>query len=257
MATALKPIGHEDRLTIVDHLDELRSRLVICAVTLAVAFGLCFWQNSTLLDVLNKPLKDSTPTAQDSKGNGRLAQVAAAQQEVQKGLAATAKSLRVLARLDNLTPAQSARSPPPRRRRAPRPSAAEDDAEARPDHHRRRRAVHGDADGRRVLRAAVLAAGAALPGVRVRAAGVQPAGAAGRAADDADGAGAVPRRRGVRLLPRAAAGDLVPAELQHDELRRPDPGEGLLPLRRCSRCCRPASCSSCRWDCWRSTRSAS
>jgi sec-independent protein translocase protein TatC len=56
MATALKPIGHEDRLTIVDHLDELRSRLIICAITLVVAFGFCFWQNGALLDALNKPL---------------------------------------------------------------------------------------------------------------------------------------------------------------------------------------------------------
>jgi sec-independent protein translocase protein TatC len=106
MATALKPIGHEDRLTIVDHLDELRSRLIICAITLVVAFGFCFWQNGALLDVLNKPLKDSTPTTQDSKGNGRLAQVAAAQLTVQRGFAASAKAFGVLATADNLTPVQ-------------------------------------------------------------------------------------------------------------------------------------------------------
>ncbi|HEU4702803.1 MAG TPA: twin-arginine translocase subunit TatC, partial [Conexibacter sp.] len=106
MATALKPIGHEDRLTIVDHLDELRSRLIICAVTLAVAFAVCFWQNGALLDVLNTPLKESTPTAQDSKGNGRLAQVAAAQQEVQRGFAAAARAFVALAGAENLTPAQ-------------------------------------------------------------------------------------------------------------------------------------------------------
>jgi len=106
MATALKPIGHDDRLTIVDHLDELRSRLIVCAITLAVAFGICFWQNGTLIDVLNKPLKDSTPTVQDSKGSGRLAQVAAAQQEVQKGFAASARAFEALATARNLTPAQ-------------------------------------------------------------------------------------------------------------------------------------------------------
>jgi len=60
MATALKPIGHEDRLTIVDHLDELRSRLIICVVTIAIAFGFCFWQNGALLNILNKPLKEAT-----------------------------------------------------------------------------------------------------------------------------------------------------------------------------------------------------
>jgi len=106
MATALRPIRHEDRLTIVDHLDELRTRLIICAITLAVAFGVCFWQNGALLDVLNTPLKNSTPTTQNSKGNGRLAQVAAAQQEVQRGFAATAKAFQALATAENLTPAQ-------------------------------------------------------------------------------------------------------------------------------------------------------
>jgi sec-independent protein translocase protein TatC len=106
MATALKPIGHEDRLTIVDHLDELRSRLIVCAITLSIAFALCFWQNGPLLDALNKPLKESTPTAHNSKGNGRLASAAAAQLEVQRGLAATASAFRALASAPNLTASQ-------------------------------------------------------------------------------------------------------------------------------------------------------
>src|SRR5215207_1566100 len=106
MATALKPIAHDERLTIVDHLDELRSRLVVCAATFAIAFVFCFWQNGTLLDALNKPLKDSTPTVEQPSGNGRLAQVAAAQREVQKGLAATAVAIRTLAEAADLTPAE-------------------------------------------------------------------------------------------------------------------------------------------------------
>jgi sec-independent protein translocase protein TatC len=52
----IKPIDHEDRLSIVEHLDELRSRLVVCALVFAVAFGLCFWQNNLLLDIVNSPL---------------------------------------------------------------------------------------------------------------------------------------------------------------------------------------------------------
>src|SRR5215213_8160160 len=100
MATALKPVGHDDRLTIVDHLDELRSRLILCAITLAVAFAVCFWQNGALLDVLNEPLKDSTPTVQEHSGKGRLSQVAAAQQEVHHWCSATARSFRVLAQAD-------------------------------------------------------------------------------------------------------------------------------------------------------------
>src|ERR671918_103003 len=49
----LRPVDFEDRLTLVEHLDELRTRIVISLVTLAVAFGLCFWQNSHLLDIAN------------------------------------------------------------------------------------------------------------------------------------------------------------------------------------------------------------
>jgi sec-independent protein translocase protein TatC len=56
MAKALRPIGHEDRLSIVEHLDELRSRLVVCGIVMAVAFAVCFWQNHALLDVLNRAL---------------------------------------------------------------------------------------------------------------------------------------------------------------------------------------------------------
>lgn len=56
MAKVLRPIGHEDRLSIVDHLDELRSRLFICVAALAVAFGICFWQNHALINALNRAL---------------------------------------------------------------------------------------------------------------------------------------------------------------------------------------------------------
>jgi Sec-independent protein secretion pathway component TatC len=52
----LRPVDFEDRLTLVEHLDELRTRIVISLGALAVAFGLCFWQNERLLDIANKPL---------------------------------------------------------------------------------------------------------------------------------------------------------------------------------------------------------
>lgn len=106
MATALKPIGHEERLSIVDHLDELRSRLIVCIAALVVAFGFCFWQNGALLNLLNRPLKESTPTTQHTQGNGRLAQAANAQLVVQRGLAATARAFASLAGSANLTAAQ-------------------------------------------------------------------------------------------------------------------------------------------------------
>src|SRR3954451_18071461 len=54
----IKPVRHEDRLTLVEHLDELRMRLIVSGVAVAGAFGLCFWQNHLILDLLNQPLPD-------------------------------------------------------------------------------------------------------------------------------------------------------------------------------------------------------
>jgi|SRR4051794_7326875 sec-independent protein translocase protein TatC len=54
----IKPVRHEDRLTLVEHLDELRMRLIVSAIAVGVAFGLCFWQNHLILDLLNQPLPD-------------------------------------------------------------------------------------------------------------------------------------------------------------------------------------------------------
>jgi sec-independent protein translocase protein TatC len=52
----LRPVGFEDRLTLVEHLDELRTRLIISLVAFAAAFAVCFWQNDKLLDIANAPL---------------------------------------------------------------------------------------------------------------------------------------------------------------------------------------------------------
>jgi sec-independent protein translocase protein TatC len=68
VAKVLRPIGHDDRLSIVDHLDELRSRLIICVVALAVAFGLCFWQSAGLLKLLNQPLSSISHPAANHLG---------------------------------------------------------------------------------------------------------------------------------------------------------------------------------------------
>jgi sec-independent protein translocase protein TatC len=55
-----RPIGHEDRLTLVEHLDELRTRIVIAVFAFVVALVLCFWQNNRLLDIINDPLPKGT-----------------------------------------------------------------------------------------------------------------------------------------------------------------------------------------------------
>ena len=58
----LRSASFEDRLTLVQHLDELRTRVVVSISAFAVAFILCFWQNSRLLDIANAPLPgDRTP----------------------------------------------------------------------------------------------------------------------------------------------------------------------------------------------------
>ncbi len=56
MAARVKPVSHEDRLTLVEHLDELRARLIVCVVALGVALALCFWQNHLLLEIAQGPL---------------------------------------------------------------------------------------------------------------------------------------------------------------------------------------------------------
>ncbi|WCB97056.1 hypothetical protein DSM104299_05828 [Baekduia alba] len=53
---AIRPVGHEERLSLVEHLDELRTRLILCVVAFILAFSLCYWQNDRILDIINKPL---------------------------------------------------------------------------------------------------------------------------------------------------------------------------------------------------------
>jgi sec-independent protein translocase protein TatC len=81
-STALRrPVGHEDRLSLIEHLDELRSRLIICLAILAVSIGVCFAFNGTLLNIINKPLERTTQS-NVNKGRGPLGQVAKVNQGV-------------------------------------------------------------------------------------------------------------------------------------------------------------------------------
>jgi sec-independent protein translocase protein TatC len=59
MPPRVKPVSHEDRLTLVQHLDELRARLIVCIVALGVTLALCFWQNHLLLEIAQRPLPTS------------------------------------------------------------------------------------------------------------------------------------------------------------------------------------------------------
>lgn len=60
MAKKLRPVAHDDRLTLVDHLDELRSRLIFSLFVFGIAFAICFWQDALILDIVNRPLPDNT-----------------------------------------------------------------------------------------------------------------------------------------------------------------------------------------------------
>jgi sec-independent protein translocase protein TatC len=52
----LRTARFDERLTLVEHLDELRTRIIACVAVLVVAVGLCFWQNHHLLHLINAPL---------------------------------------------------------------------------------------------------------------------------------------------------------------------------------------------------------
>jgi sec-independent protein translocase protein TatC len=106
MPRSVRPVGHEDRLSLVDHLDELRTRLIISAAALAVAFGFCFWQNHELLRIMNKPLLTQT-RKQVAKGEGTVGQAALAQQAVKAVARDTSHALEVLAAPASGLPAQT------------------------------------------------------------------------------------------------------------------------------------------------------
>jgi sec-independent protein translocase protein TatC len=56
MPRRVKAVSHEDHLSLVEHLDELRSRIIVCIVVFAAALALCFWQNHVLLEIASGPL---------------------------------------------------------------------------------------------------------------------------------------------------------------------------------------------------------
>ena len=71
-AVRWRPISHEEHLSVLGHLDELRTRLIISLLTLAVAFGICFWQHTKVLRLIDRPLAHQTQQ-QVRAGHGPLA----------------------------------------------------------------------------------------------------------------------------------------------------------------------------------------
>jgi len=110
----LRPIGHEDRLALVDHLDELRRRLVVSILTLVAAFSFCFWQNEAVLKIITGPVSSTQNLDNPSKNSkDPLEQAALSQREtgqaldaIAPALALTGRTIQSLSGADNLTSAQ-------------------------------------------------------------------------------------------------------------------------------------------------------
>lgn len=57
--TRIKAAQFDDRMTLVEHLDELRNRIIVCGVVLLLACVGCFIFNDAILDIANNPLPNS------------------------------------------------------------------------------------------------------------------------------------------------------------------------------------------------------
>jgi sec-independent protein translocase protein TatC len=116
MPSALgRPVAHDEHLSLTEHLEELRSRLMVCIAALIVCFGFTFWQNDAVLSIVNGPLERASPVAQGDDGTGPLEQSARFQNELGAALRATgpalagaAEALRGLAAQEGVDPAARA-----------------------------------------------------------------------------------------------------------------------------------------------------
>ena len=97
MATALRPIRPDDRLSLVEHLDELRKRLIICVVVFVACFGLCLWQGDLILDVVNRPLERTAFKSDKTQSQDPFERTAAFQAQLRRSAIASAASFDGLA----------------------------------------------------------------------------------------------------------------------------------------------------------------
>ena len=103
MASTLRSVAHDDRLSLVEHLTELRVRIVICLAAFIAATVVCMAFNQTVLDVLNKPLV----TTVDAGNRDPIQKSAGYDQEIAKVLLSNAAVFRSLAARENDTGAKS------------------------------------------------------------------------------------------------------------------------------------------------------
>jgi sec-independent protein translocase protein TatC len=106
MASTLRPVAHDDRLSLVEHLDELRTRLIISVVAFVVALGVCLWQSDEILHIVNHPLEQATKHRNSSDP---LEQADVYQRSVGRAMSAIVPVLRDAAR-NAKTPDERARA---------------------------------------------------------------------------------------------------------------------------------------------------
>ena len=60
----VRRLDHGEEATLVEHLTELRDRMIACFVVLGVVFAVAFWRYHDLFQILNGPLP---PALKESK----------------------------------------------------------------------------------------------------------------------------------------------------------------------------------------------
>jgi sec-independent protein translocase protein TatC len=105
MATVMRQVSHEDQLSLVEHLDELRTRLLVSIFAFMLAFGVCLWQNDRVLDIVNRPFHVAT---QHSAQKGALSATAKYQRAVIDFSKTTSAFAGEVSANDNATAAEKA-----------------------------------------------------------------------------------------------------------------------------------------------------
>jgi sec-independent protein translocase protein TatC len=59
MVKRARRVQPDEQLTLVEHLDELRTRIIVVLAVLTVGVSVCFWQSEELLKFLAQPLPDA------------------------------------------------------------------------------------------------------------------------------------------------------------------------------------------------------
>ncbi|HEY6552020.1 MAG TPA: twin-arginine translocase subunit TatC [Vicinamibacteria bacterium] len=103
MASTLRSVAHDDRLSLVEHLTELRVRIVISLAAFIAATVVCMVFNQAVLDVLNKPLVSTV----DAGNRDPIQKSAGYDQEIAKVLLGNAAVFRALAAREDDSGARS------------------------------------------------------------------------------------------------------------------------------------------------------